>query len=284
MRKKRTRKRLILLCVTSLLLCTTSASAQEIGGVVTSVTGVWLLDGSKVVPSQQVRVGAVIKAKEPNAKYARVTVMLLDFTELSSICDREGKCPEPLRVPNAVKRRTEPPSFAEQHGLSFWQRFVRAINRSKEPKFKKTLTRSGGELSDEVVRLDDFGIDLQPIFKVASPGEFLINVRRPGDANALSSSWLVERHPVEWTGKGSVFLRSNLSPGLYILNFPPRSEESSILLPDIWILAVESSKYQELSDEYRRAAAVISRWERRSILPDDFLRAFLADLLNDRQP
>jgi hypothetical protein len=273
----------LVLAVGMLLMAAQSVSAEEIAGVVTSVSGTWFVNGARVTTGQKLSLGAEIRAKEPNTKYARVVVMLLDFTEMSRICDRLGRCSEPLKLPDAIQRPSEPRSLSNQRP-TFWQRLVMAINKSSERRFVKTFARGGPQLSDQVVRTLKGGIDLEPVFRGTSSGEFIVSVNRLAIETSPSLDWVIENRPVHWIGRGPLLLSSSdLSAGLYQITLAQPRGESSVMIGDVWVLAVEPSRYKAILAEYEMARSTTAGWDRKDRpQSEDVLRAFMADLYIER--
>jgi hypothetical protein len=273
----------LMLAVGMLLMAAQSVSGDEIAGVVTSVSGTWFVNSARVNLGQKVPLGAVITAKEPNARYARVVVMLLDFTEVSCICDRLGRCSERLKLPDAVQRLSQPRSLSNQKP-TFWQRLVMAINSSTENGIVKTFARGGPQFSDQVVRTLKGGIDLEPVLRDTSSGDFLVSVSRVSIKTGPSLNWVFENRPVHWIGRGPLVLSSSdLSAGLYQITFTQPRGETSAVLGDAWVLALEASRFRSVSAEYEMARRATAGWDRK-IRPqsEGVLRAFMADLNSEK--
>lgn len=267
------------------LIAVPGASAKEVAGVVTSVSGTWFVEGVKLSPGQKLSAGAVIKAKEPNTKYGRVVIMLLDFSEVSRICDRRGFCGEPIKLPDAVNQEPRAPSRAAVRPPGFWERLVSAINMSRRRGQRMTAARGSGSLPDQVVKLESGRVDLGPVFSGVAARKILLNIEAVGSEAGETSVLAVERLPLSWRGRGRAVIKApNLKPGLYRITFlTPDGAGGSPPPGDVWALVVESSKYQRLAAEYRMARAFAANWDSKTEpKADDFLRAFLEALANEK--
>jgi hypothetical protein len=282
--KNGSRKLVVVLITLGLFFYTRGANAKDIAGVITSVSGTWFVDGVKVREGQRLTVGTIITAKEPNAKYSRIVVKLLDLTEKTRTCDRKGFCGGPLRLPDVVTPETSARSRADQQPLGFWERFVIAINRSKQPEYRKTLTRGGSNLQDQVVRFTKGGVDLTPVFIGQDDREFILNIEPVKDQPGRASRRVVEGLALSWKVQGQAIIKApTLTPGLYKIVFSePEGVKDAVLPPDVWVLVVESSNYQRIAAEYAKARESTAGWDRK-IEPrnSDFLRAFLEALVSE---
>lgn len=264
-----------------------SASAawgKEVAGIVTSVSGTWLVDGIKLYRGQRLPVGALIKAKEPNPKYSRVVILLLDHTEISRTCNRQGRCGEPIKLPDEVNSQSL--KSAGPGAPSFWARFVIAMNsfRARRPRYRKTLARGGGSLEDAVVRLDKGQIDLQPVLSNIDAQSFLLTIMTITDeTDTTPTRKIVERLPLRWDGKGQAVISvPDIKPGLYQVDFAKPAKEESSPTDNVWILIVESSQFQKVSSEYLKARALTDNWEGPTEPnASTFLRAFLETLATE---
>jgi hypothetical protein len=274
----------LVLASVMLLLTAQSALAEDMAGVVTSVSGGWFVNGARVKIGQKVSVGSVIKPLEPNTKYARVAVMLLDYTELSRICDRAGHCAEPLILPKTVQPLSHPRSMADQR-MTFWQRLVMAINKSNERRVVKTFARGAPDFSDQVVRMAGGGLDLEPVFRGTDNGEFHVTVRRFDAESKLLMSPLILNGTLNWKGHGPLILAvSDTRAGLYEITFNEARGQSSVSVGNVWVLAVKPPRYRAMSHKYEMARNSVDGWDRKGHpQPEQVLRAFLADLNSIRR-
>jgi hypothetical protein len=266
------------------LIAAPDARAKEIAGVVTSVSGTWFVDGVKVARGQKLAAGVVIKAKEPNAKYGRVVVMLLDFTEVSRICDRRGFCGEPVRLPDTVEEPTRSRSRAGTSRPGLWGRVVTAINRSRGQRYIRSLARGGVDLPDGVVRLENGRIDLSSVFKGVTAREILLNVEAVRNEDGSVSGMIAERLRLRWSGRGRAVVKvPNVTPGLYRITFAePDGGGGSVLPGDVWVLVAEPARYRRAATEYRKARALTANWDSETEpQAQSFLRGFLLTLASE---
>lgn len=150
-----------------------------------------------------------------------------------------------------------------------------------------TAARGGGSLPDQVVRLESGHVDLGPVFGGVAARDILLNIEDVSSEADEASAMVVERLPLRWSGKGHAVIKApNLKPGLYRITFPtPDGEGGSTPPGDVWVLVVESTKYQRPAAEYRMARAIVASWDSKSEpKADDFLRVFLETLANQKAP
>ena len=241
------------------------------------MSGSWFVGGTQLKPGQKLTPGAVIKAKEPNAKYARVVVMLLDYSEVSRTCDRKGLCGEPIRLPDAVNIKEAPRRREASRPRSFWERVVAALTVSRRRGYVEVLPRGGGKLPDGVVRLLGGRIDLGPVLKYVKGREFLLDLDavRPdsGEVTERAASRLRLRRGRK--GSAVVEIPPHVTPGLYKLTLSAAGSGGQPWLPAFaWVLVADAQSYRRQASLYQSARTVAATWEAGKDA-DDFLRAFL---------
>jgi hypothetical protein len=266
----------------ALLLCVAAETrAKEVVGIVTSVTGRWYADGALLSQGQKLAAGAVIKAKEPNAKYARVIVMLLDYTELSRVCDRKGLCGEPLVMPETVDAAArERPRGPQPPG--FWERVVDAFVLSRRLRVRKTLARGSGFVG-AVVKLDGRHVALDDALTARVRGYSRVVIER-ADVDAESSpSEELARVTLKPTRGRVMFDAPGLTPGLYNMTFKdPRGRGFPPEPLEILALATGTREYTEAARQFRMARALSEHWGRgEEIGANDFQMSFLQALAAD---
>lgn len=265
-----------------LLHVAAEARTREVVGIVTSVTGRWYADGALLSQGQRLSAGTVIKAKEPNAKYARVVVMLLDYTERSRVCDRQGLCGEPLVMPEAVgtdarerPRGPRPPDF--------WERVVDAFAISRRRRVRKTLAR-GSEFVGAVVKLEGSRIALDDALSVRARGYSRVVIERTDADEGSASVEEVARVTLKPARGRAVFDAPGLTPGLYKMTFQdPRGRESPPGPLEILALVTGPREYTEATRQFRRARSLSESWgggEEHGA--DHFQMSFLRALAEDR--
>jgi hypothetical protein len=261
----------------ALLFCGRCVSAQETAGVITSVSGTWLINGVKVRQGQLVPVGCVVQAKKPNARYGRIVIKLLDLTEINRICDRQGSCGDPLELPDAVVPRSRS-AQGDQQPLGFWDRFILAIVASRRPEYRRILKRGGSDFRDQVVILRNGQLDLTSVFAGHRSHQFSLNIEPINGRLVGVSSTVIERPRLNWnTYRRAIIEAPAMTPGLYRVTLSePEGSKTPGPPVDVWILVVEPARYPQAAAEYRRARSATAGWSPElEIRADDLLRAFL---------
>jgi hypothetical protein len=267
--------------VACLFFAPAQARAKEVVGVVTSVSGTWYGDGVKLVPGHRLTAGAVVKAKEPNIKYGRVVIMLLDHSDLSRICDRRGQCGEPLILPGEVGR--ESPERVESHSPpGFWERFVDALATSRPRRWKETFARGGDDrVREAVVKLKDGLMDLGPTLSGDDRHDYLVDIESASVGNGGNPGQVFEGLSMSRGGKNHVVLSvPGMMPGLYkitVSGMDATGRPTSRV--EFLALVAAPQEYERAMREYAAARALAEKWD--SNTPPrakDFLRAFLEAL------
>jgi hypothetical protein len=262
-----------------LMLCATAgARANEVVGIVTSVTGTWYVGGAPLSQGRKLVAGTVIKAKEPNVKYARVVVMLLDYKELSRVCDRKGLCGEPLVMPEVVDasarerpRGPRPPSF--------WERVVDAVALSRRARARKTLARGSSGLLGVVVKLEGGRVALDDALTMRARGysRAVIEGTDAGEEELLTEG--LTRVTLRLARGRVMFDAPGLKPGLYKMTFEdPRGSGFPPEPLEIMALVTGPSEYTEAARLFRRALLLSERWGGEEGGGDDFQISFLQAL------
>jgi hypothetical protein len=255
------------------------AWANEVAGVVTSVSGTWLVNGEQIKLGRKLHVGAVINAKEPNVKYGGIEILLLDYTEVRRVCDRKGHCGQPIKLPDAIPA-TRNRSRASPKPPGFWERVVTALNTSKlrRAPFRKTLARGGSLPPDMVLRLKQGRVDLSPVLTTFAEQELLIDLEV---VNKETGAGAGERRVLNWKGRGKAFVEVPDSVGgaLYRMTLSTPDGGNYMAPGDVWVLLVPAPSYRKTASEFENARALTRHWDvQTEPRAENFLREFLATL------
>ncbi|HEX8688230.1 MAG TPA: hypothetical protein VF654_17080 [Pyrinomonadaceae bacterium] len=269
------------LAASFLLFAAAEARAKEVVGIVTSVSGKWYANGVQLSQGQKLMAGVVIKAKEPNVKYGRVVVMLLDYSELSRICDRKGLCGEPLALPEAVNpvareraRGPRPPGF--------WERFVDALALSRRRPARTTLARGGDGFVGAVVKLEGGRIELNYSLAARVRRYSQVDIESVGQ-NAAAAAESPGRVPLRRAAGGRILLDAQgVTPGLYKMTFDAPAARGIPPYPyEVLALVAGPQEYPEAARQFRRARELSARWGSTESGAEDFQRTFLRALAAD---